>query len=397
MELLDNFRHFTTISVICYTAYSLYNFYMYNNYDIIHKNVDIINYYLWGDLFVCKKDMYLHHLIVIKIIYFYKNIISHISGTEEYIPYILLAELSSFWLILNIYIEHFKEKYKNIKFLNILYALNSVLFISTFTYTRIYIYGKNIIYEPKLHNNLYENLKRSDYYIFTTLLYSFYFLNIYWYMIIIKKIMKLLNKGGLLLSLITCEKILQYTFLSSLIYSIHRYGYSKMKYYFDIMGIFLLTATSYFYHNKIYEELSLRYPDEKYSFYDNKIVMYYIYDGLGIRLRSFLCVLTSNPSNYCIFFSGFLNFISGYLFYNNRENIDKDSYLIGTSILYDMIMMIINTNDFYTRTNLIIISYLFFIIKIMNPFYQMTHLVFHFILFIQTILLCESNILKKII
>lgn len=399
MELLENFKHFTTISVICYTAYSLYNFYIYNNYEIIYNNIEVINYYLWADLFICKKDMYFHHLLVIKMIDFYKRSISHIPGTEEYIPYILLAELSSFWLILNIYIEYYKDKYKNMKFLNTLYILNSVFFISTFTYTRIYIFGKNIIYEPKLYNHLYENLKKSDYYTFITLLYGFYFLNIYWYMIIIKKIVKFLNKGGFLLSLITCEKIVKYTYLSSFVYSIYKYRFDKIKYYFDIFGIFLLTVTSYLFHDKIYKELILLYPSEKYSIYDNRIVMYYIYDGFCIKLRSFLCILTNNISDSFIFFSGFLNFITGYLFYNNvknnRENIWKNKYLIGTTILTDMIIIIMNTNDFYTRTNLIICLYIFFIIKIVCPFYQMNHLAFHLLLFLQTILLCDSNVEKN--
>ena len=400
MELLENFRHLTTISVICYTAYSLYNFYMYNNYELIHQNVDIINYYLYYDLLVCKKDMYLHHLIVIKIIDFYQKSIRHVPGTEEYIPYILLAELSSFWLILNIYIEYYKEKYKNIKFLNIVYSINSVFFILTFTYTRIYIFGKKIIYNNLLHDNLYENLEKGDYYTFIILLYSFYFLNIYWYMIIIKKIVKLLNKSGFILSIFQCEKILQYTYLSSFIYSIYRYGYSEIKYYFDIFGIFLLTVTSYLFHNRIYNQLILLYPSENYSIYDNRlyddrIVMYYIYDGLIIRLRSFLCLLSGNISFVLILLSGFINFMSGYLFYNNRKYINKDTYLIGTTILTDMIIIIMNTSDFYTRTNLIICLYIIFIIKIVCPFYQMNHLVFHVLLFLQTILLCYSNVEKN--
>jgi hypothetical protein len=326
---------------------------------------------------------------------FYKKSISHIPGTEEYIPYILLAELSSFWLILNIYIEYYKEKYKNIKFLNIVYILNFVFFILTFTYIRIYIFGKKIIYNNLLYIILYEKLDNYDYYTFITLLYSFYFLNIYWFMIIIKKIVKLLNNNGFLLLDVTCEKILQYTYLSSFIYSIYRYGCSEVKYYFDIFGIFLLTMTSYLFHDKIYKELILLYPDEKYSIYNDRIVMYYIYDGLGIKLRSFLFLLSSNISYSCIFLLGFINLMSGYLFYNNvknRGNIWKNKYLIGTSILTDMIMIIMNTTDFYTRTNLIICLYLFFIIKIVCPFYQMNHLAFHLLLFIQTILLCESNI-----
>jgi hypothetical protein len=395
MELLENFKNFTTISVICYTAYSLYNFYIYNNYEIIHSNIEVINYYLWGDLFICKKEMYFHHLLVIKMIDFYKKSISHIPGTEEYIPYILLAELSSFWLILNIYIEYYKEKYKNIKFLNIVYILNFVFFILTFTYIRIYIFGKKIIYNNLLYIILYEKLDNYDYYTFITLLYSFYFLNIYWFMIIIKKIVKLLNNNGFLLLDVTCEKILQYTYLSSFIYSIYRYGCSEVKYYFDIFGIFLLTMTSYLFHNSIYNQLIILYPDEKYSIYDDRCVMYYIYDGLGIKLRSFLFLLSSNISYSCIFLLGFINLMSGYLFYNNvknRGNIWKNKYLIGTSILTDMIMIIMNTTDFYTRTNLIICLYLFFIIKIVCPFYQMNHLAFHLLLFIQTILLCESNI-----
>ena len=159
--------------------------------------------------------------------------------------------------------------------------------------------------------------------------------------------------------------------------------------------------TSYLFHNKIYKELILLYPSENYSIYDNRlyddrIVMYYIYDGLAIRLRSFLCLLSGDISFVLILFSGCINFVSCYLFYNNRKYINKDTYLIGTSILYDIIMMIMNTDNFYTRTNLIICSYLFFIIKIVCPFYQMNHLAFHLLLFFQTILLCDSNVEKII-
>ena len=85
-------------------------------------------------------------------------------------------------------------------------------------------------------------------------------------------------------------------------------------------------------------------------------------------------------------------------FYLTEQGTYKNNminFLSGSAILMDTIICLTNSN-FYTRTNLLIITFLIYILSYIRPLYNMTHLGLHILLFFQTLALCQSNIVANI-
>ena len=69
-----------------------------------------------------------------------------------------------------------------------IYPVNDLLFVALFTYTRIYLFSKNILFTPDLYSNLE---KTANFWMLDKIIISCFwilgFLNIYWFSIIAKK------------------------------------------------------------------------------------------------------------------------------------------------------------------------------------------------------------------
>jgi cation transport ATPase len=67
----------------------------------------------------------------------------------------------------------------------------------------------------------------------------------------------------------------------------------------------------------------------------------------------------------------------------------------GLPILVDSLIVAFSNDDFNARTNMLLITALIFINGRIAPFYHANHLVFHGLLFIQTIFLCSTNVIAN--
>jgi hypothetical protein len=67
----------------------------------------------------------------------------------------------------------------------------------------------------------------------------------------------------------------------------------------------------------------------------------------------------------------------------------------GLPILVDSLIVSFSTDDFNARTNMLLITALIFINGKITPFYHANHLVFHGLLLIQTIFLCNANVIAN--
>lgn len=172
-----------------------------------------------------------------------------------------------------------------------------------------------------------------------------------------------------------------------------------------MMGMVTLSASSYLYHNNIYEKL---YNGEwKYYTIPNKEnITLFINDTLCIHLRSLFVVIT----NYyyhpfltpVLFYSSTLHFISIYHFFintvelcNDRENHENDFLNIHNTvnaipIALDVILVSLNSEKEiaipYMFVNIIIAM-----IFIVQPFYKLDHVAFHICLLFQNYYMCLSN------
>jgi hypothetical protein len=131
--------------------------------------------------FVKKKDMLLHHTLILSMLY-YMNNHSH-ENRKEIVSVILSTETSTIFLTLNNLLEN--TSLVNVK------KINKIAFVISFVYYRIYIYSYYLILDKNIHNTFFicsrNNFEYCQVYIG---LYGLFFLNLYWFCIIIKTIFK---------------------------------------------------------------------------------------------------------------------------------------------------------------------------------------------------------------
>jgi hypothetical protein len=188
-------------------------------------------------------------------------------------------------------------------------------------------------------------------------------------------------------------------------------------YFLDTIGQGMLAASSYEYHNAV----SQQQLDK--NVLDNDIIWPYINDVLLIHIRCFFCVLTNTnlytsltqnlPNMHLqmgkVYFSLISHSASMYHFVKYAFTLKSEDHSLtvneddaaklaplqffqGSSILLDSLIVAFSTNSLTHRNNILIITALIFINGKVAPFYHMNHLVFHALLLLQTIFLCQSNI-----
>jgi hypothetical protein len=178
MTKISNYK---TVSQLFLSFISLLTIY-FNDYYLYATN--LIGIFFLIEIYVdnSKLDYLLHHLFGLCIVYS-SNICVMNDVNIFVIRNVLIVELSTIFLVLNKYITD--ENY-------ILKNINKFLFVSTFIYTRIYTFGKNIIFNDIIMNNIIEtNYNEINLAIINIGLYGLFIVNIYWTILIINKIINL--------------------------------------------------------------------------------------------------------------------------------------------------------------------------------------------------------------
>jgi hypothetical protein len=159
---------------------------MTNSYIIPCTN--ILGIMCFFDLYFVKRiDMFLHHVLVLGMIH-YMNYHSDIKTSNEIISVLLSTEISTIFLTINNLLE-------NVNNINFFKNINKFMFISTFFYYRIYNYGYYLILDK---NNYYIFLSHSNYrFEFYEMYYgmhSLYIINLYWFGLILNKLVQMYKK-----------------------------------------------------------------------------------------------------------------------------------------------------------------------------------------------------------
>lgn len=141
--------------------------------------------------FVKKKDMLLHHFLVLCMLH-YMNNHADIENRTEIVSVILSTEISTIFLTTNNLLE-------NAENMVIVKNINKWLFISTFVYYRIYNYTYYLILDNNVHKIFYNYSKNN--FEFCEIyggIYCLFILNLYWCgMIFNKAIINIAyNKNG---------------------------------------------------------------------------------------------------------------------------------------------------------------------------------------------------------
>lgn len=127
--------------------------------------------------FVRKKDMVLHHVLVLTQLH-YINGHADFEHKEKFVATILSTEVSTIFLIS----KHFLENTN-------LVVINNLAFVTTFVYFRIYNYAHQILFNDEVHRSCLKiSNNRFEYGQCYVGLYGLFLLNGYWCSLIIKAV-----------------------------------------------------------------------------------------------------------------------------------------------------------------------------------------------------------------
>ena len=400
------FQNMACLSTVLFASYAIYD----NSDSMLITAIQYVKYFTLVDLFICTPEVMVHHIAVLGMVLPYLDNPDFFTDTRTEMIALLTTEISTIFLVLRNVVS---------KKCGLLHILNNVLFIASFTYTRIYSYSLHLIYNEELYNKIDQYLSPITSTLVIMSIYMLYFLNIYWMSIIIKTVVK--QFVDYLPTFQQCESIIKYIFFTSPVASLLIYTpFTNMIYWVDIVGQTLLSASSYIYHN-----MASNCSIDK-NVLDNDILWLYVKDVIFIHLRCFGCVvvntnlyghLTTLSSSmhiqmillylsfmhHCIAIYVFVKYVMGLKDDGAVLTVnDKRSALLwtiyvcqGLPILVDSLIVAFSTDDFNARTNMLLITALIFINGKIAPFYQANHFVFHGLLLIQTIFLCSSNVIAN--
>jgi hypothetical protein len=389
----------------------------FNTQYFLRLSLKIFMVYVSIDIFFSTPDLILHHIFgYLSCEYHIDNNVNMMQNNYIYKTF-LNTELTTVFLSIKLLIDWYKtdiEKSKYNKIIKIYYHINDLIFIFLFYKIRIYDSFKNIIQNEIFYKIVYENI--GDSIIKNIKIYSslagLFILNIYWFSIICKKLYKtiIIKNFPKLNNELYAEYILSYSFYINLFIVLNYYLKNYHEYLLvDLFGVLLLSFTSGIYHYEKYEYL-IKYNNKIFDITSKELLMPFICDKYGIQLRSLFALISlllmKNIYNFYIhiiyhlislfyFNTTIIELLSDNkkIVYDNSEESKKINNffdLLSTiPCLLDTFTIIYYSNTIIQKTNLLLITILIVIILYVNPFYNLNHVLFHILLFFNT--LCVVN------
>jgi hypothetical protein len=180
----------------------------------------------------------------------------------------LSFQISTIFLKLNNLLEYY----------NINQTISKFLFVFSFFYYRLYRYYSDVIINPELYTNKYSKG-------LILIPYIFFTLNIFWFCIIIKKIVNPLKH---IQNEYVSEYFCRYILLINIPVTFYKYINTRNNYILiDVIGNIILNIGSYRFHNNLMLYELYNYPRKK---------IYFILDNISIRTKTILTLTT-----YCLY------------------------------------------------------------------------------------------------
>jgi hypothetical protein len=379
--------------------------------DMFNTVCKIIAVQLSVDILFATREYCLHHVIglLALIPYFLFNMQDDIS--VFLIRQGIMIETSTIFYTLIFFLENAKHK-SNVK--TFLISICRSAFLYTFVKYRLVDFYYQIVINPDCYQ-WYPQFEFS--YIPLVCKHAsitgMFALNLYWFIIILKKTYKALCNP--INRFEYGEYILQYTAFgnSYIAYRVYSpYMGSRFHYYwFDIIGLSLVSITSYYYHRSNYE--SLISNGDRFDCVDRSRLKPFIRDMMSIHVRVFLTLFTNmlaaNRVTYWIYLSFIFNLLGAFnikrVLTAMSDRKDKFVYseihhphnkqlsvLGGVPIMIDALYLIYNSNGLYLKCCNLTILYLIVLVTAMKPFYKLNHTLVHILLLIQTYYICKTNV-----
>jgi hypothetical protein len=296
--------------------------------------------YFTIDFFTVPLDRKIHHIFALMAIY--AN--SYVPESQIIKPLIINTEISTIFLTIVPY-----------------YNISVLPFVLTFFKYRIYDF---CVYLPMYTTLLKNNI------ILGTGVYGLFALNLYWLALICKKLTKPWFKNKR--SEIICQEIVSYTYFVNV--GISLYMYRTINW--DVIGIILLSVSSYIYHQKVIT-------------IDNPVyIMPYSYvDTACIHIRSILAFNQKLPR--------LVYHVIAYYYrmaYTDYNHIEKYFVLSGLCYFVDIALALYSHNCYMCVLEMLFVTYILLLVHYTNPFYEMSYVAYHIAFMYKTYLICKINI-----
>ena len=270
----------------------------------------------------------------------------------------------------------------------LLYDVNYILFYFTFFKFRIYDF-----YDI-LHTGTTISLVG---------LYMLYVINLYWFVMMNNEVfrkIKMINTD------LINYKICAYLHFLNIPLSLFMYSNSpSRRYIYDMIGITLLSISTYDYHYNIYNRI-LKNKGDFTLLLDSDNIHLLLKECLFIHFRSYLSILTNyyhvNTLIYILTVSGIFHMYSFFLENMNAIHICLDDSEINVILDYNKIILCVPVacDCFLIFMNspspiaipFLLVNALLTIVLIVKPFDKMTEVAFQSLLILQTYYSCLSSL-----
>ena len=407
---IEDYSHLGLLTI---SLYVLCNVHIIKEYFVTSI---ILCMYMFCDLFFLpthKLDMICHHITSFCQIAISIMAIDFQRGVGS-INRLFLMETSNIFMVTT----YFLKKYKCEEYIQI---ISNSLFVITFVYYRIYNFHNNVILNENFINCLVPMNPTLEIIVWTALRiqhYGLFYLNLYWFVIILKILYKSLLKH---LTVKNAEQVLKYSYflcVASTIGTYTLYASENQKeiygtyYLFDVCANGLLSMTSYQFHNFITNNLDKNNDLNKatisfrnYLFQDiiilqgRALTQFYIHlniHNLFDRFRylfyfqcvfaSVLCILVHKIYSTLIYKKEYFSI--------NRVNEQTKmlDMLLGSNAFFCIIYSVLGVWNSNTAVCMFTNLYLLFLTTTTKPFYNMNHLMIHIGMIPMNYFLALSNI-----
>ena len=400
MNWLETYQNISNLIVCGGVSATLYAYY-YINESYLNYAIPLIVAHFSSDLFLTKKpDLLLHHIFGLVIIAYKYLTPVQVPDDTSTILVMYKTEISTIFYVFKLFLPNMKHKIKW------LIQINDVLFFITFFKFRIYDFYNILI----SNESTYIGYEKYDYsYLLLFAIHGMYILNVYWFLIIckigLKPIIKFFSKQ---FSEYFCHFITTYTmFINLLVGSCCYILQLHNRNLYDIFGLSILSIASYNYHKYAYKTID---TNKELVYTSDDTITLFLQDIGSIHIRSFFAILTNyhfcNIVTFsCVFHASFylMNILHIYYLKITKKQIvssDVIKYNLFTCIQYlclmipcgyDIIMICLNSRGSIYSIHGFYISIFMGLLFIINPLYDMTHIIFHICLILHSICCSYCN------
>jgi hypothetical protein len=248
-------RVYVSMFVTLCGVYAVWNEWFYNYFAVV------MTAYMTYGLFVDSWDYCVHHVLAISFIVFKIVFCPNDSRTDYTMIYLTRCEYTSIFYGGKIMVNDLIKRSSSTQLKKIAPILKNafdLVFLASFIKIRIIDVGYHLISNQNVYSWHHDVLGNNTfaYFQYNLSVWTFYVLNIYWLMIILKKAYKtILEKYD---SYLVCECISQYSVLISLgavSYVYHQHKFFEIPALINANGLIILSYSSYKFHQFVYNKL----------------------------------------------------------------------------------------------------------------------------------------------